>query len=57
VVLQLAVRSQSRLTADVLAWIGLLGLLLLTGLVLVNLVLLPGEVRRLVRRRSISKTP
>jgi len=57
VVLQLAVRSQSRLTAEALAWLGLSGLLLLTGLVLINLALLPGEVLRLVRRRSMSKTP
>ena len=39
------------------AWIGLVGLLLLTGLVLVNLVLLPVEALKLARRPRTSKTP
>jgi hypothetical protein len=56
-ILPWVVRSPGPWVADVLAGIGLLGLLLLTGLVLVNLVLLPGELLRLVRRQRISKTP
>jgi hypothetical protein len=56
-VLQLAVRLPSPLVADVLTWIGLAGLLMLTGLILVNLVLLPIEIFRLARRLRNSKTP
>jgi hypothetical protein len=57
ILLQVVVRSQSRLTAEALAWLGLLGLLLLAVLVVVNLILLPVEIGRLVRRRRTSKSP